>query len=83
MNENINYRRLSYLGERIKSGLATQEERDEYMKILYQNKSITSQQYNEYLSNKNKKNTDELINAALAIGAVILLGYLISQIVKE
>lgn len=82
MSNQIDYRRLSYLGERIKSGLATKQEKDEYMLILYNDGRITQKQYNEYKANGNKSNTEDIVNAALAIGAVILLGYLISETFK-
>lgn len=80
MSTQIDYGRLSYLGDRLKAGLATKQERDEYILILYKNGNITQQQYNEYLANGNKSNTEEIVNAALSIGAVILIGYLLSEL---
>ena len=80
MSNYIDFGRLSYLGDRLKAGLATKQEKDEYMLILYRNGSITQKQYNEYLANGNKANTDEIVNAALAVGAVLLIGYLIKEI---
>jgi hypothetical protein len=82
MSNNLDFGRLSYLGDRLKAGLATKQERDEYMLILYRNGNITEQQYNEYLANGNKTNTDEIVEAALAVGAVLLIGYLIKEIFK-
>ncbi len=82
MSDYLDFGRLSYLGDRLKTGLATKPEEDEYMKILYRNGSITQNQYNEYLVNGNKANTDEIVNAALAVGAVLLIGYLIKEIFK-
>lgn len=78
----FNYQRLSYLGDKVKLGTATKEEKDEFMLMLYQNGSITQKQYNEYLANGNKTNTDEIVNAALAVGAVLLIGYLIKEMFK-
>ncbi len=83
MSNHIDFGRLSYLGDRLKAGLATKQERDEYMLILYKNGNITQQQYNEYIANGNKANTDEIVNAALAVGAVLLIGYLISEMFKS
>lgn len=83
MNNNIDFARLSYLGDRLKANLATKQERDEYMLILYKNGNITQSQYNEYLANGNKVNTEEIVNAALAVGAVLLIGYLISEMFKS
>jgi hypothetical protein len=82
MNSHIDYNRLSYLGDKLKAGLATKQERDEYMLILFQNGNITQQQYNNYLSAKNKEESEEIVNAALAVGAVLLIGYLISELFK-
>lgn len=82
MSNHLDFGRLSYLGDRLKAGLATKQEKDEYMLILYRNGSITQKQYNEYLTNGNKTNTDEIVNAALAVGAVLLIGYLIKEIFK-
>ncbi len=82
MSSIINYERLSFLGDKVKANAATKEERDEFMMMLYQNGSISPSQYNEYVLNGNKANTDEIVNAALAIGAVLLIGYLIKEIFK-
>jgi hypothetical protein len=82
MSNHIDFGRLSYLGDRLKTGLASKQEKDEYMLILYKNGSITQKQYNDYLANGNKANTDEIVNAALAVGAVLLIGYLISEMFK-
>lgn len=51
------------------------------MLMLYQNGSITAKQYNDYKANGNS-NTDDIVNAALAVGAVLLIGYLISEMFK-
>ena len=82
MSNHMDFGRLSFLGDRLKAGLASKQEKDEYMLILYRNGNITQKQYNEYLANGNKTNTDEIVNAALAIGAVLLIGYLIKEIFK-
>lgn len=74
---NIDYKKLSYLGDRVKLGIATKEEKDEFMLILCQNGSITQKQYNDYLTNQN---AEEIVKAALAIGVVILIGYLLKEI---
>lgn len=73
----INYERLSYLGDKVKAGTANKSEKDEFMLLLYQNGNITAVQYNEYVDGKN---TDKIINAALAVGAVVLVGYLLKQL---
>lgn len=83
MSNHIDFGRLSYLGDKLKSGLASNQEKDEYMLILYKNGNITQKQYNDYLANRNKESTDEIVNAALAVGAVLLIGYLISEMFKS
>lgn len=80
MSSEINYQRLSFLGDKVKEGTATKAERDEFMLMLYQADKITSEQYNEYIKNGNNSNTEEIVNAALAVGAVVLIGYLLSEL---
>ena len=77
---NIDYKKLSYLGDRVKLGIATKEEKDEFMWILFQNGSITQKHYNDYQSNQN---AEEIVKAALAIGVVILIGYLLKEILSS
>lgn len=77
------YRRLSELGDRIKSNLASKAEKDEYMALLLKNGSITNDQYNEYLDNQGTKQADDLVGAALAVGAILLIGYLIKELGKN
>lgn len=83
MSSTINYQRLSYLGDKVKLGTATKAEKDEFMYMLYKNGSITPNQYNDYKANGNATNTEEIVNAALAVGAVLLIGYLISEMFKS
>jgi hypothetical protein len=79
MMKNVDYIRLSYLGDKVKKGTASKEEKDEFMGLLHMNGSITSIQYNDYISNRNAEN---IINAGLAIGAVVLIGYLLKELFK-
>jgi hypothetical protein len=76
---NINYIRLSDLGDKVQKGTATKEEKDEFMSLLHKNGNITSVQYNDYIANRNAEN---IINAGLAIGAVVLIGYLLKELFK-
>ena len=75
--DSIDYRRLSLLGDKMKANQATKAEKDEFMSIMYHSGKITQTQYNDYL---NQKNSDDILNAALAIGAIVLLGYLIGKL---
>lgn len=76
---NINYSRLIVLSEKVKSNTASKAEKDEYMLMLYRNGSITQQQYNNYL-NGNSSQTEEVFKAGLAIGGILLVAYLISEL---
>ncbi|MBE2272865.1 MAG: hypothetical protein IAE62_01200 [Flavobacteriales bacterium] len=73
----INTQTLSTLSQKIQDGTATKAEKDNYMWILYQNGHITKKQYDEYTS---EKNSNEVLNAGLTIGAIVLLGALIRKI---
>jgi len=77
MNIDLNYMRLSFLGDKVKAGKATKAEKDEFMLMLQKNGSITTKQYDDYTANRN---TDDIVNAALAIGAVVLIGYLLNEL---
>ena len=77
MGNNLNFNRLSFLGDKTKAGTANKSEKDEFMSMLYQNGSINEKQYKDYKANRN---IDEIVNAALAVGAVLLIGYLISEL---
>ncbi len=72
----INTQKLSTLSQKIQNGTSTKAEKDDYMWMLYQNGSITKIQYDNY---NTENNANEVLNAGLAIGAVILLGYLMKR----
>lgn len=74
------YIRLSQLGDKVKSNIATKEEKDEYMNLMLKYEKITPQQFNDY---KQNKNADEILNGALTIGAIFLLGYALKAIIEE
>ncbi|WP_264846021.1 hypothetical protein [Capnocytophaga catalasegens] len=57
--------------------MATREEKDEYVHLLFKNKSITQQQYNDYLKKDNSN--DDLMKIILLIGAFALLVYALSD----
>jgi len=80
-NSNIDYKRLVDLGVLIKDGKATKSEKDEYMYILFKNGQLPEKQYNEYKNGD--KYSDNIVNAALAIGAVFLMGYLLSKLFDD
>jgi hypothetical protein len=76
---NLDYNRLNYLKNKIKAKTASKSERDEYMLSLYRNGNITKKQYDDYLENPNSASND-VVEAALTIGGVVLLAYLLSQL---
>lgn len=76
MNE-LDYQRLAELGEKVRDSTATEPERDQYMTLLHRNGSITTKQLQDY---RNGKNVDEIVKAAVAVGAVLLIGYLIQKL---
>ncbi|NJM79518.1 MAG: hypothetical protein HC854_07765 [Flavobacterium sp.] len=75
----IDYYKLQQLSDKVKANTATQAEKDEYMQMLFQNGSITQNQYDKY--NK-EKNNSETINAAITIGGIILFGYLLDKLIS-
>lgn len=73
----INYDRLYQLNQLVKSGRASKADKDEYMLLLYRNNSITEKQYEDY---KHDRYKDDLINAGLTIGGIVLLGWILSKV---
>ena len=73
----INYQRLLELKRLIDNNSATKSDKSEYMRLLYQNGNITKSQYDAYLSNEN---SDDIINAGLTIGGVLLAAWLIKKL---
>ena len=76
----IDYKRLEILNKKVKSGAATESEKDEYMKLLFQNNSITKSQYDKYLADKS---SDNVLSAAVTIGGILLLGYIIGKLTNK
>ncbi|MBR9923074.1 MAG: hypothetical protein GYB31_19780 [Bacteroidetes bacterium] len=77
---NVNYNRLLVLKRKIDGKQATSEEKKEYLYLLYMNGNITKGQYDEYI--KNQKNED-ILNAGLTIGGVLLATWLLSELLKK
>ncbi len=76
----IDYNRLLKLKRLIDTRQANTIDKKEYIELLYRNGNITKQQYQAYLRNQN---TDEIINAALTIGGVLLATWLISRLFEN
>jgi len=76
----IDYNRLEFLNGKVKSNTATASEKDEYMLLLYKNNSITKNQYDKYLEDKS---SPSVIGAAITIGGILLLGYIIDKLTSK
>lgn len=77
---NADYDRLLELKQLIDNKKASPAERKEYLDILLSNGNITRQQYDSYLQNKN---ADDILNAALTIGGVVLASWLIMKVFEK
>lgn len=74
---NTDYSRLLELKRLINNKQASSEQKREYLNILYRNGNITKEQFDAYQKNQN---ADEIINAALTIGGVLLATWLIAKL---
>lgn len=77
---NLDYARLLELKRLINSKQATAEQKREYINILYRNGNISKEQFDSYQKNQN---TDEIINAALTIGGVLLATWLLTKLFEK
>ena len=73
----IDYNRLLELKRLIRNDNASKKERKEYMTLLYRNGNISKKQYDIFLSDQS---SDDVINAALTIGGVILATWLLTKL---
>ena len=74
---NSEYNRLLELKDLINNNSASKAHKKEYMEILFRNGNISKQQYDRFLSDQN---SDDIVNAALTIGGVVLATWLISKL---
>ena len=72
--------RFKYLGYIIGKNEASNEEKLEYMTMLHNDGSITDKQYENY---KNGLLKEDILKVGLAVGAGLLLGWAISQLIKD
>jgi len=76
----FSYDRLIYLNQKINNNTASKAEKDEYMRTLYDNGNITKEQYDKYMSDGATQ--EEIMKAALTIGGIILVAYLVERLLK-
>ena len=77
---NFNYERLIYLNQKINNNTASKAEKDEYMRALFENGNLTKEQYDKYMSDAATQ--EEIVKAALTIGGIILVAYLLERLLK-
>lgn len=82
MGTSTDYSRILFLNNKIKGNTASKNEKDEYMQLLYKNGNITKKQLDDYYSSQSIVSNDTL-EAALVIGGIVLLGYLLSEAFKK
>lgn len=79
MSDKLNHLRLLELSQKVQTKTASKKEKDEYMDLLFNNGSITEKQYRDF---KAGRNTEDIIDAALVIGGIVILGYLLDKLIK-
>ncbi len=70
---------LYTLNAKVSAGNASSQEKDLYMEELYQRGSISQKQYDSY---KKGEHVDSIIQAALIVGGILLLGYVVGKLVS-
>lgn len=76
----VNYERLLELKSLIDTHQASTKDKKEYLKLLYENGNITKQQYEAYLKDQN---SNDIVNATLTIGGVLLATWLINKLLEK
>jgi len=82
MNEDssmMDYDRLAELNSKMKFGSSNKKEKDELVQILKNSGSLSEKQYSNYRSGRN---AEDIFEAALVIGGIVLLGKLIDKLVS-
>jgi hypothetical protein len=77
---NIDYNRLLELKNRITQNVASKNEKKEYMQLLFRNGNISKSQYDNFLKDQN---SDDVVNAALTIGGVMLATWLLTKLLEK
>jgi hypothetical protein len=83
MNNNIQNsdQRIKFLLYKIKNNTATQEEKKEYIELMYSNGYITKVEFENY-KNQLKKPTTDFAEILVGLGLAVLIGALIGELFK-
>lgn len=79
-NEN-DYNKLLSLRDKINNKTATFSEQKEYVRMLTDEGKLTEEQYNMFA--KKDKLQNDILNAALTIGGVILMAWLVNKMIEN
>ncbi|GIZ16638.1 hypothetical protein [Capnocytophaga catalasegens] len=80
MKNEADYKTLLHLRDKINENTATFEEQKQYVYMLTQEGKFSQEQYQAFAQKSNLQNN--ILNAALAIGGIILTAWLISELSK-
>lgn len=76
----IDYDRLLELSDRVNRHQASKEEKDELIEVLRNDGKLQEKQYLQY---KRGQEVDSLINFAVSVAVILLLGHTITDLVKS
>jgi hypothetical protein len=76
----IDYDRLLELSDRVNRHQASKEEKDELIEVLRNDGKLQEQQYLQY---KRGQEVDSLINFAVSVAVILLLGHTIKDLVTS
>jgi hypothetical protein len=74
--DNIDVKRLYELQQKIDSDSATRQEKNELMRMLYENESLSTELYTNYI---NGKRTESLLKTGNTLACLILFSYELSK----
>jgi hypothetical protein len=79
MTQDNNIQRLTDLYLKVANNSATNMEKEELMRLLLENGSITEKQFNDFIMGRN---AEKLLKMALFVAGIILLGRLLQKAIK-
>jgi len=75
----MTHQELYNLNAKLSAGTASNKEKDLYMEELYQRGSISQKQFDSY---KRGEHVDSILQTALIVGGILLLGYVVGKLVS-